>query len=428
MQTIRGTKDILPDEIPAWQNLYYQALKLLKVYNYHEIRTPIIENTEVFLKSVGNSSDIINKEMYRFIDQGDRDISLRPEGTACIARAIASNKLYTINPIQKLWYMGPMFRYERPQQGRQRQFHQLGIECIGSNDPVADVEVINIAYSLFNRLKYYDYTIEINSLGTIQERNNYKIAFKNFLQTYQNDLDIDSKRRLNTNPLRILDSKDCHTQKLIQDAPCIDKYLNKESKLHFETVLEILNKLHIPYKINTKLVRGLDYYNHTAFEIIDNQINNKTTICGGGRYYNLVKQFGGPDMPGVGWAIGIERLLMILKHIDDNKSKDMRFEIINDSLDGQKQSCYLSQLLAENNIKFNLNFSNQNLNKQIKKAIQNKATGCIIIGDDEDKNSTITVKWIQEHYQETIDSNKIIRYLKNKLSKYEETEKYTKIL
>ena len=419
MQTIRGTKDILPNEITAWQNLYFKALKLFTLYNYHEIRTPIIENTEVFLRSVGDSTDIITKEMYRFKDQGKRDISLRPEGTACIARAIASNKLYNTNPFQRLWYMGPMFRYERPQHGRQRQFHQLGIECIGSEYPIADVEVIHIAYHLLNQLQCSNYKIKINSLGTVEERKKYKIAFTNFLINYKHDLDDDSKKRLQTNPLRILDSKNVKTQELIQEAPCMSKYLQKESKQHFETVLECLNALRIPYEVSTKLVRGLDYYNHTTFEIISNDHNDQNTICGGGRYNKLIEQFGGPDMPGVGWAIGIERLLMLTNQTKDHRYANIRFDILTEGIDGQKKSCDLIKLLAENDIMFNLNLSNQNLNKQIKKAIQNKSIGCIIIGHYEIQNSTITIKWLNKYYQETINYSQIITYLKSKLKEYQ---------
>lgn len=419
MQTIRGTKDILPNEIIAWQDLYLQALQLLTIYNYHEIRTPIIENTEVFLRSVGSNTDIISKEMYRFTDQGQRDISLRPEGTAAIARAIVSHKLYNTNPIQKLWYMGPMFRYERPQQGRQRQFHQFGLECIGTHSPTADVEVINIAHTFLKNLKYENYTIEINSLGTIEERRNYEIAFTEFLQNYKDDLDYDSQQRLQTNPLRILDSKNIKTQNLIKEAPSIDSYLQNESKKHFEIVLDSLKHLEIPYKINTKLVRGLDYYNHTAFEMINNDRNNKKTVCGGGRYSHLIKQFGGPDIPGVGWAIGIERLMIIINEINQTEIQTLRFEIIACTIDAQKSACKLSQLLAKNKIMFNLNLSNQSIKKQIKKAVQNESIGCIIIGEDELKHQTFTVKWLHEHYQETIPYNSIVHYIKEKIQKLE---------
>ena len=418
MQTIRGTKDILPNEIQAWQQLYLEALNTFTLYNYNEIRTPIIENSEVFLKSVGNSTDIVNKEMYRFKDQGQRDIALRPEGTACIARAIVSNKLYNLNPIQKLWYMGPMFRYERPQQGRQRQFHQLGVECIGSTCASADAEVIHIAHSLLNKFQCKKHIITINSLGNEQERQFYKEAFTSFLKKYENELDEDSKKRLYTNPLRILDSKNTKTQELLQEAPCINKYLNKQSKTHFNFVCESLEILNIPYTINHQLVRGLDYYSHTAFEISNDELGSQNTICGGGRYSNLIKQFGGPDIAGVGWAIGVERLLILTnkKHLINNQEN--RIEIITESLEAKKKSLLLVNLLEKHNIKFNLNFSNQNLNKQIKKAIQNQALGCIIIGHQELQNCTITVKWLREHCQETIQSHHIIPYLQNKLKQH----------
>ena len=427
MQTIRGTKDILPREVQDWQDLYFKSLNLFTLYNYHEIRTPIIEHTEVFLRSVGNETDIISKEMYRFKDQGQRDISLRPEGTACIARAITSNKLYAINTIQKLWYLGPMFRYERPQSGRQRQFHQLGLECIGSETPMADVEVINIANNLLKRLEIDNFQIQLNSLGNEEERHIYKVAFTDFLKKYESDLDDDSKKRLHTNPLRILDSKNNRTQALIQEAPCLSKYLTTTSKKHFETVQESLDVLEIPYIINTKLVRGLDYYSHTAFEIISNQLNNQNTICGGGRYNNLIKQFGGPDMPGVGWAIGIERLLMLKTTIKNNTLDQFRFEIITETNEGQKKSCQIMQLLTEHNILFNLSLNNQRLTKQIKKAIKNKSVGCIIIGETEIQESTITIKWLNQHYQETIPDQSLIPYIKTKLAKLKDKSIYTKI-
>nr|YP_009502061.1 histidine tRNA synthetase [Porolithon onkodes]ASB29663.1 histidine tRNA synthetase [Porolithon onkodes] len=427
MQTIRGTKDILPKEIQAWQDLYFKALELFTLYNYYEIKTPIIEQTEVFLRSVGNETDIISKEMYRFKDQGQRDICLRPEGTACIARAIASNKLYTIEKIQKLWYLGPMFRYERPQNGRQRQFHQLGLECIGSDTPIADIEVINIAHNLLQRLEVEDYHLQINSLGNEEERHTYRIAFTDFLKKYEKDLDDDSKKRLPTNPLRILDSKNNKTQEIIQKAPCISKYLTASSQRHFDTVKEYLTLLQIPYKINTKLVRGLDYYNHTAFEIISNKSNNQNTLCGGGRYNRLIKQFGGPDMPGVGWAIGVERLLMLKRPTQEKNSEKFRFEIITENSEGQKKSCHLMQILTENSIPFNLNLNNQRLTKQIKKAVKNKSIGCIIIGDNEVQESTITIKWLTQNYQETIPYQSIIPYLKNKIKTLEKFAIYTKI-
>ena len=320
-----------------------------------------------------------------------------------------------------------MFRYERPQSGRQRQFHQLGLECIGSDTPIADIEVINIAHNLLQRLEVEDYHIHINSLGNEEERHTYKIAFTDFLKKYENDLDDDSKKRLHTNPLRILDSKNNRTQEIIQAAPCISQYLTASSQKHFNTVREYLALLQIPYKINTKLVRGLDYYNHTAFEIISDKSNSQNTLCGGGRYNKLIKQFGGPDMPGVGWAIGVERLLMLKRPIQENNLEKFRFEIITESSEGEKKSCHLMQVLTEHSIPFNLNLSNQKLTKQIKKAIKNKNIGCIIIGDNEVQKSTITIKWLTQNYQETIPYQSIIPYLKNKINTLEKLAIYTKI-
>lgn len=416
MQTIRGTKDILPSEIAAWQQVYAQALLIFSAYNYHEIRTPIIENVDVFLKSVGDSSDIVSKEMYRFKDRGNRDIVLRPEGTACVARAVASNKLYSINPIQKLWYIGPMFRYERPQLGRQRQFHQLGSECIGSDSPLSDVEVINIANTVLKKLNCKNYNIEINSLGTTAERGKYKEDFRAFLENYKDDLDNDSKKRLSINPLRILDSKNTQTQEIIKDGPCLSSYLETYSRAHFDCVCEHLDASNILYTINNRLVRGLDYYNHTTFEIIDKSQNGLNTICGGGRYSDLVKQFGGPDLSGVGWAIGLERLLSIAR--SDAFNISTRFDIITEGHEAQKKSWGLMQALEENNIHFNLILSSQNLHKKIKKAVQGGSLGCLIIGSHEAADSTITVKWFREHCQETISCEHIIAYLQKKLKGY----------
>nr|YP_007878173.1 histidine tRNA synthetase [Calliarthron tuberculosum]AGA63784.1 histidine tRNA synthetase [Calliarthron tuberculosum] len=416
MQTIRGTKDILPDEINQWQQLYFEALELLTLHNYSEIRTPIIEPTELFIKGVGNDTDIINKEMYNFVDQGKRNITLRPEGTACIARACISNKLYVNNITQKLWYMGPMFRYERPQSGRQRQFHQLGIEHIGSEHPFTDVEIINLTHNLLQKLQCPAYTVEINSIGTQEERKKYKIALVNYLDKFKTELDLDSQRRLTTNPLRILDSKNIKTQLVLQNAPDINQYLGTASIKHFNTVCEYLNILDIPYTINNKLVRGLDYYSHTAFEIINDQLGTKNTICGGGRYSNLIKQLGGPNIPGVGCAIGIERLLMLIKNTSKRKENKNRFYLITQGYEADKKAWNLIKLLQQEKIKFNIDFNQDSFQKNIKKAIKNNALGCLIIGPDEIKNSTITIKWLEKNYQETISYNNIIKYLKQNIN------------
>ena len=413
MQTIRGTKDILSEEIKNWQDLYLKALELLSAYNYSEIRTPIIESTELFIKGVGSDTDIINKEMYSFADRGQRSITLRPEGTACIARAYISNRLYIENTIQKLWYMGPMFRYERPQNGRQRQFHQLGVECIGSNNPLADAEVINIANNILKEFKCPKYTIEINSIGTQIERVKYKEAFIDYIQKYKSELDLDSQRRLINNPLRIFDSKNLKTQEILEESPRISHYLEQESLKNFNLVCEYLNILKIPFKINTKLFRGLDYYSHTAFEITNTELGKQNTICGGGRYNNLIQQLGGPNVSGVGWAIGIERLFLLINK--SQKIQEEKFYIITQSIDAQKKACHLIQLLEKHNIKFYLDLTDNSFQKQIKKAIQMHFLGCLILGLNEIKAGSITVKWLKKNWQDTIPYNNLISYInKNK--------------
>nr|YP_009398568.1 Histidine-tRNA ligase [Lophocladia kuetzingii]ARW67754.1 Histidine-tRNA ligase [Lophocladia kuetzingii] len=416
MQPIRGTKDILPHEIQFWQYIYCIANKVLTLNNYQEIRTPIIENTELFTRSIGNFTDIVNKEMYSFSDQGNRNITLRPEGTASVARAFISNKLYSSKKIHRLWYLGPMFRYERPQKGRQRQFHQLGIECIGSLMPIADTEAIRLATKILHELNYTKFILEINSIGNISERKIYQDHLIRYLSKYKNDLDTDSQKRIINNPLRILDSKNIKTQNILEFGPKLNDYLETNSLKHFNEVCQNLNYLNIPYKINHNLVRGLDYYNYTAFEIKTTQKNQQNTICGGGRYDNLINQLGGPQTPAVGWAIGIERLIIEIKNnIDKNNqiiyianqitsNHDILWDIIN--------------LIEQYEINFELDLSNYNLSKQLKNANQMGINLCFILGEDEISNNYITIKWLTTGIQQKIKIHQLknyIKYIKNNI-------------
>nr|YP_010197682.1 histidine-tRNA ligase [Gracilaria flabelliformis subsp. simplex]UAD86098.1 histidine-tRNA ligase [Gracilaria flabelliformis subsp. simplex] len=401
MQPLRGTKDILPHQIIYWQHIYTKASAILSLHNYSEIRTPIIESTNLFQRTIGEETDIINKEMYTFIDQSKRNITLRPEATASIARAFVSNKLYQ-NKLQKLWYLGPMFRYERPQSGRQRQFHQLGIECIGSLNPMADAEVIHLANELLCQLKLKDYILEINSIGSLEERQMYKIDLVEYLLQYQKDLDEDSQNRLYSNPLRILDSKNIKTQEILQDAPNLNKYLNKTSAEHFYLVCTHLDSLNIPYTINYKLVRGLDYYNQTTFEMKINSQDRQNTICGGGRYDNLIEQLGGPKTPAVGWAIGLERLLKIIEQKLILSQQPINVYIATQGLEAQKKIWEIIQNLEKENIKFELDLSNTSFQKQIKRASKLGAKFCIILGDQEINDNCITTRKLDEHKQYTI--------------------------
>nr|YP_009399811.1 Histidine-tRNA ligase [Digenea simplex]ARW69630.1 Histidine-tRNA ligase [Digenea simplex] len=416
MQLLRGTKDILPDEIKLWQHIYEVAFKVLTLNNYFEIRTPILESTELFKRSIGDFTDIVNKEMYSFNDQGKRNITLRPEGTASIARSFITNKLYQSQTINRLWYMGPMFRYERPQRGRQRQFHQLGLECIGSYMPTADVEVIRLAIKLLNSLKCNEYILEINSIGNINERETYAKYLIDYLKKYYSDLDEDSQKRLETNPLRILDSKNHKTQEILINAPKLKSYLNSSSQEHFNHICSNLSYLGIKYNINDNLVRGLDYYNYTAFEIKSTANNQQNTICGGGRYDKLIQQLGGPYTPSVGWAIGLERLIILTRTQLLSQNKINRIYIACQSY----ETYYIwdvINIIEIYHIQFNLDLSNQKLYKQLKKANQLGSKICFILGQEEVKNKCIQAKWLDTGTQQNIKISQLDSYLKY-LKKY----------
>nr|YP_010619366.1 Histidine-tRNA ligase [Amplisiphonia pacifica]WAX03379.1 Histidine-tRNA ligase [Amplisiphonia pacifica] len=417
MQPLRGTKDILPKDIKMWQAIHTIAHDILQIHNYQEIRTPIIENTELFQRSIGNFTDIVNKEMYSFCDQGQRNITLRPEGTASIARALITNKLYTEKAINRLWYLGPMFRYERPQKGRQRQFHQLGIECIGSNMPIADIEVIKLATDILNKIECENqYSLEINSIGNLNEREIYKLDLIEYLKKYEYELDKDSKKRINNNPLRIFDSKNLKTQEILKNAPKLVKYLSRPSLEHFETICEHLTYLNIKYTINNYLVRGLDYYNYTAFEIKTKQLNQQNTICGGGRYDTLIEQLGGPNIPAVGWAIGLERLIILMEKNFNQKVQQNTIYIAVEDLYQVDVLWDIIKVLQEYQFQFELDLSNNNLSKQIKRANQLKTKICLIIGENEIRDQSITIKWLETRTQQTIkisNFRKYIEYLKN---------------
>ncbi|WP_439001648.1 histidine--tRNA ligase [Pediococcus damnosus] len=317
-QRPKGTADILPDEAVAWNYIESTAKKLFDNYRFHEIRTPIFENFEVFSRSAGDTSDIVTKEMYDFHDKGDRHITLRPEGTAGVVRAFVENKLYGpehIKPV-KLYYTGPMFRYERPQSGRLREFHQIGVEAFGSESPNLDVEVISMGMHLLKKLGIHNLKLVINTLGDQATRKAYRSALIAYLEPHFDELSEDSKVRLHKNPLRVLDSKDKDDQKLVADAPSILDYLTPESASHFETVKNLLETLQIDYQVDASMVRGLDYYNHTIFEIMANDKalgKDDVTVCAGGRYNGLVEELGGPETPGIGFGLGVERLLLLMQ-------------------------------------------------------------------------------------------------------------------
>ncbi|MEB3178233.1 MAG: histidine--tRNA ligase [Nostocaceae cyanobacterium] len=411
IQAIRGTRDILPAEVSYWQRLEATAREILKGAVYQEIRTPIFEQTDLFERGIGEATDVVGKEMYTFTDRGDRTLTLRPEGTAGVVRALIEHGLYTQGGVQRLWYTGPMFRYERPQAGRQRQFHQLGVEVLGSSDPRADAEVIAIACDILQTLGLKNLHLDINSVGNQEDRQRYRQALVDYLTPYQDELDPDSQDRLQRNPLRILDSKDKRTQEIAQDAPSILDYLSPPSQQHFEQVQQLLGNLGIEYQLNPRLVRGLDYYTHTAFEIISDDLGAQATVCGGGRYDGLVKQLGGPDTPAVGWAIGLERLILLLQQLQAPPAPELDFYLISKGEVAEAQALVLAQKLRRAGFSVDLDLSASGFKKQFTRADKSGAAACLILGDEEANQQTVKLKWMASKQQSAIAQTELLANL-----------------
>ncbi|KAI9130587.1 histidine--tRNA ligase [Acaryochloris sp. CCMEE 5410] len=419
IQVSRGTRDILPDEVIYWQHVEATARQLLHQAAYRELRTPIFEQTNLFERGIGEATDVVGKEMYTFQDRGDRSITLRPEGTAGAVRSFIENKLHAQGGVQRLWYIGPMFRYERPGAGRQRQFHQIGVEALGSQDPRADAEVIAIASQLLKSLGVPDWTLSLNSLGTAEDRQKYREALVTYLSQYKDDLDPDSQDRLQRNPLRILDSKDPKTKEIAQSAPNILEYLGTDSKQHFDRVQQLLTDLEIAYKLNPCLVRGLDYYTHTAFEFELDGLGNQATVCGGGRYDRLVSELGGPETPAVGWAIGMERLILLLQNAEITLNQSLDFYCVARGPEAEAQALLICQNLRKNGFSVEMDLSGSAFGKQLKRANRSGASACLILGDTEACDRTVQLKWLASGEQESIaqaDLSNLTSQLQNKLA------------
>ena len=411
----KGTVDILPGESEKWSAIEQRLRKVCKLYNFKEIRTPIFESGELFHRDQNDSSDMVTKETYDFKDRGDRDMTLRPEGTAGVARAFIENKLYVENPVSKLFYMGPMFRYERAQRGRQRQFHQFGIEALGSSSPLMDVEVIATAVAVIKEFGLGGIKVKINSIGDEESRKAYKDVLVNYFTAYEDDLCEDCKARLHKNPLRILDCKVDHHKDYFLGAPKISAYLNEPSKAHFAAVVDGLKNLGIDYEIDENLVRGLDYYTHTVFEIeVDcAELGAQNVICAGGRYNNLIAQLGGPDTPACGLAFGMERLLFALESEGKKLTKEIQSHLFIIAM-GEKainagsmilNKCRMGGLVTE------MDYNNKSLKAQFKLADKNNALFTVIIGDNEIENGTVNIKNNEDKTQETIEIAKVYEYI-----------------
>jgi len=407
IKALRGTRDILPEEIGYWQRVEATAREILNRAAYREIRTPIFEETALFERGIGEATDIVGKEMYTFSDRKERSITLRPEGTAGVVRSFIENKLHGQGGVQRLWYTGPMFRYERPQAGRQRQFHQIGVEAIGTADPRADVEVIAIATDILQALGLKNLHLALNSVGNSQDRQRYRQALVDYLTPYKEELDPDSRDRLTRNPLRILDSKDQRTQEIALNAPKIYEYLGPDSQKHFAQVQTLLTDLGISYELNHRLVRGLDYYTHTAFEIISDDLGAQATVCGGGRYDGLVQELGGPETPAVGWAIGLERLIILLQQLDATQTTAIDFYVVSRGTAAEHQALKIAQKLRQSGFSVELDLSGSAFGKQFKRADRSGAAVCLILGDEEAANGTVQVKWLKTGQQEAIGQTEL---------------------
>ena len=396
LQKPKGTQDILPADSAKWQYVENVARETFKKYNYGEIRTPMFEHYEVISRSVGDTTDIVTKEMYDFHDKGDRHITLRPEGTAPVVRSYVENKLFApeVQKPVKVYYIGSMFRYERPQAGRLREFHQLGVECFGSKNSATDVETIAMAYQLFNTLGIKEVTLHLNSLGNTESRLAYRQALIDYLTPMRESLSKDSQRRLDENPLRVLDSKEKEDKVAVENAPSILDYLDEESQAHFDEVRTMLDSLNIPYVIDTNMVRGLDYYNHTIFEFITTIDKSELTICAGGRYDSLVEYFGGPETAGFGFGLGLERLLLVLDkqgiELPVEESLDVYIAVLGSGANGK--ALELVQAIRYQGFKAERDYLGRKIKAQFKSADTFKAKTVITLGESEVESGQVNVK------------------------------------
>lgn len=415
IQAIRGMHDILPDETPLWQFLEDTVRRVFQSYAYREIRMPILEMTELFKRSIGEITDIVEKEMYSFVDRNGDSLTLRPEGTAGCVRACMENGLLH-NQIQRLWYQGPMFRHERPQKGRYRQFQQIGLEAYGMSGPDIDLEVILVTARLWRELGIPGLELQINTLGMPDERKAYRARLVGYFREHRDQLDEDSRRRLNSNPLRILDSKNPDMMELISAAPSLMDDLGEESRAHFFAITEGLDAAGIDYVINTRLVRGLDYYSRTVFEWVTDLLGAQGTVCAGGRYDGLVQQLGGRPTPAVGFAMGVDRLVAVLATLDQAQTSVAPHAYL--VLAGEKTR-QAGLVLAERlrseapGLRLQCNCGGGSFKSQFKRADRSGAAVALILGDDELANQRVGVKWLRQNREQvSLNHDELAGFLK----------------
>ena len=413
-RSIKGTYDILPNDADSWQRVETCVREFITRAGYSEIRTPAFEKTELFTRSVGEDSDVVSKEMYSWTDQGGTDITLKPEYTASVIRSYIQHNLGAKSPLTKLYYLDNLFRRERPQKGRYRQFRQYGIEAIGSPHPEQDAEVITIAYELLVELGIKDITLKLNSIGSSECRNEYRQALKDFLQPHLDKLSETSRKRFDSNPMRILDTKIDFEIALLQDAPTITSFLTLDDANHFDEVQIYLEALDVPFTLDTALVRGLDYYNRTTFEIISSKLGAQDALCGGGRYDKLAETLGGKQIPAVGFAAGFERILIAMDEVDtDQKIQADKIYLI--GLGDAVRPTMLKILGEVRKAEFNMEFDSlrRSIKSQMREANKIGASLAIIIGDKELKDKSVQIKDLKNGQQESIPIDSIISYIKS---------------
>lgn len=413
MQALRGTQDILPDNIYKWNHVESVIKELCALYGYSEIRTPMFEDTKLFLRGIGDTTDVVAKEMYTFEDRGGRSITLRPENTAAVVRSYLEHKLYGDQQVHKLFYIGSMFRYDRPQAGRYREFHQFGVEVLGASSPAADAEVINLAYTLFKTLGLKELELHINSIGDYKCRSIYRQKLIEFFEEKEDQLCDDCQARLHKNPLRILDCKEDSCRRASAGAPKITDYLCDECGKKFEAVKRYLAALEIPYSVDSRLVRGLDYYTNTAFEIQYPPLGAQSAICGGGRYDGLVEDVGGPSTPGIGFAVGLERLLLALEmqKLIPEPANRKKVYIVTLGEDAIVEGIKIQQHLRDKGVIAEIDLQDRSIKGQMKQAGKNNAEYTVIIGANEMEKKEAAVKNMENGKQQDIPFLKVSDFI-----------------
>ena len=407
---LKGIRDILPPEIYLWQKVEETAKEIFPLYGFHELRAPIIESTDIFVRSIGENTDIVEKEMYTFSDKAGRSITLRPEGTAPVVRCFVQNHLYDLPSPQKFFYSGPMFRYERPQKGRFRQFYQIGVEAFGTSDPKLDAEILIMLRLFLERIGLEELSFEINSIGCEKCRPDYKKALMNFLSGKIDEFCPDCQRRYKFNPLRILDCKVKECIKLRVGAPKVTDFLCDACREHFEALLSLLRLLDFPYVINPEMVRGLDYYTRTTFEVTSKKLGAQNTVAAGGRYDRLVEEFGGPPTPAIGFALGMERIVELLKASGKLEIPAPKVFIATIGAPAEKEGLILAEKLREKGIWVEIGYTGHSLRSQLKKADKLSATYVLIIGDDEISSEKLKWKRLSDGSQGEIPISEVLEF------------------